>query len=111
MVPSVGLLSSKRAGDTRAQAAPGPRKLGGLHAGAGRRDCVSPSMEQKTAAFITNDAAVLGLLAATLGFVFWSSSRTEGFWRKFYTYVPALLLCYLIPALFNSFGWIDGSTS
>ena len=64
-----------------------------------------------TTALITNDAVVLGLLAVTLGAVFWSSSRTEGFWQKFYTYVPALLMCYLIPALFNTMGLIDGNAS
>ncbi len=62
-------------------------------------------------AMITNDAVVLGLLAAALGFVFWTSSRPDGFWKRFYTYVPALLLCYLIPALLNSFGVINGSES
>jgi len=62
-------------------------------------------------ALITNDAVVLGLLAIVLGFVFWSSSREEGFWQKFYSYVPALLLCYLIPSIFNSIGLIDGATS
>jgi uncharacterized membrane protein len=40
-----------------------------------------------------------------------TSSRTTGFWAKFYRYVPALLLCYFIPALFNSFGLISGTTS
>jgi uncharacterized membrane protein len=60
---------------------------------------------------VTNDAVVLGLLAATLGFVFWSSNRTDGFWKRFYGVVPALLMCYLIPAVLNSFGVIDGSAS
>lgn len=62
-------------------------------------------------ALITNDAAILGLLAAALGAVFWTASRPEGFWKKFYTYVPALLLCYLIPALFNTLGLVDGHAS
>ena len=62
-------------------------------------------------ALLTNDAVVLGLLAATLGLVFWTSSRESGGWRTFYTYVPALLLCYLIPAIFNSVGLIDGNAS
>ncbi|MEG3192259.1 DUF819 family protein [Lysobacter sp. D1-1-M9] len=62
-------------------------------------------------ALITNDAVVLGMLAIILGGVFWTASRTEGFWKKFYTYVPALLLCYLIPSVFNSLGVIDGATS
>ncbi|HEY0488960.1 MAG TPA: DUF819 family protein [Telluria sp.] len=68
-------------------------------------------MPPATTALITNDAVVLGMLAVTLGAVFWSSSRTGGFWKKFYTYVPALLLCYLIPALFNTMGLIDGNAS
>lgn len=68
-------------------------------------------MPPANTALITNDAVVLGLLAITLGAVFWTASRPEGFWKKFYTYVPALLLCYLIPAVFNSIGLIDGEAS
>ena len=68
-------------------------------------------MPPATSALITNDAVVLGLLAAVLGFVFWSSSRESGAWTKFYSVVPALLLCYLIPAVFNSIGLIDGTAS
>lgn len=60
---------------------------------------------------IVNDAVVLGILAVILGFVFWSSSKSDGFWKKFYGIVPALLLCYFLPALLNSFGVIDGKTS
>ena len=63
------------------------------------------------AALITNDAVVLGLLAVTLGAVFWTSSRESGFWKKFYGYVPALLMCYLLPAIYNSIGLIDGNAS
>lgn len=59
----------------------------------------------------TNDAIVLGLLMISLGFVFYTSSQTEGFWQKFYKVVPALLMCYLIPAIFNSLGIIEDSTS
>lgn len=60
---------------------------------------------------ITNDAVVLGLLAAILGLVFWTSSRESGVWKKFYGVVPALLLCYFLPALLNSSGIIDGHAS
>ncbi|HEY0502351.1 MAG TPA: DUF819 family protein [Lysobacter sp.] len=60
-------------------------------------------------ALITNDIVVLGLIAATLGAVFWTSSLQS--FRKFYAVVPALLLCYLIPGLFNTFGIIDGENS
>jgi uncharacterized membrane protein len=62
-------------------------------------------------ALITNDASVLGVLAVVLGLVFWTSSRADGFWKKFYGVVPALLLCYLIPAILNSVGLIDGAVS
>jgi uncharacterized membrane protein len=68
-------------------------------------------METVSTALITNDAVVLGLLAAVLGAVFWTASRSDGFWKRFYTYVPALLLCYLIPSIFNSLGLIDGAAS
>jgi len=60
-------------------------------------------------ALITNDIVILGLIAATLGAVFWTSSLAS--FRKFYSIVPALLLCYLIPGLFNTFGVIDGEHS
>ena len=62
-------------------------------------------------ALVTNDAVVLGLLAAVLGLVFWTASRPAGFWAKFYTIVPAILLCYLLPAVLNSIGLIDGAAS
>lgn len=68
-------------------------------------------MPPATTALITNDAVVLGLIAVVLGFVFWGSSRDSGFWKKFYGVVPALLLCYLIPSVFNSIGMIDGAAS
>jgi uncharacterized membrane protein len=60
---------------------------------------------------ITNDAVVLGLLCVILGLVFWTERHPHKFWRGFYKYVPALLLCYFIPALFNTAGVIDGEHS
>ncbi|QXP51883.1 DUF819 family protein [Cellulophaga sp. HaHa_2_95] len=51
---------------------------------------------------ITNDAVVFGLLALCLGFIFYTSSITTGFWRKFYSIVPAVLMCYLLPAILAS---------
>jgi uncharacterized membrane protein len=62
-------------------------------------------------ALITNDAVVLGLLMALLGFIFYTTSSTHPFWIKFYKAVPALLLCYFIPSIFNSLGIIDGEKS
>ena len=66
---------------------------------------------EPSTALITNDAVVLGLLAVTLGAVFWTASRPSGIWHKFYTYVPALLMCYLLPAIYNSIGLINGEVS
>jgi uncharacterized membrane protein len=66
---------------------------------------------QSAVPLVTNDAVVLGLLATILGLVFWTASRPDGFWKKFYSYVPALLLCYLAPAILNTLGVIDGSVS
>lgn len=66
---------------------------------------------QEVAPLVTNDAVVLGILAAILGSVFWTASRPAGFWKSFYTYVPALLLCYLVPAILNTLGVIDGNLS
>ena len=62
-------------------------------------------------ALIQNDIVLFGLIAATLGAVFWTASRETGAWKKFYTYVPALLLCYFIPGIYNSIGLIDGAAS
>lgn len=47
----------------------------------------------------TNDAVVFGLLVLVLGIVFYTSELK--FFRRFYSYVPALLLCYFVPAFFH----------
>ncbi len=62
-------------------------------------------------ALVTNDAVTLGILATILGFVFYTSSSSHPFWQKFYRFIPALLLCYFLPSLLNTFGVIDGGTS
>jgi len=61
--------------------------------------------------FFTNDAVVLGILLAILAFVFKTSHSGTPFWKKFYTYIPSLLLCYFIPSVFNSIGLISGESS
>lgn len=62
-------------------------------------------------ALVTNDATALGILATILGFVFYTSSSSHPFWQKFYRFIPALLLCYFLPSLLNTFGVVDGNTS
>jgi uncharacterized membrane protein len=60
---------------------------------------------------ITNDAVVFGLLAVTLGAVFYTARHPHPFWRRFYRFVPTLLLCYFIPSLYTTFGLIDPAQS
>ncbi|MEI5640749.1 MULTISPECIES: DUF819 family protein [unclassified Pseudoalteromonas] len=67
-------------------------------------------MEQ-SAALVTNNAVIMGLLAVILGFVFYTSNLKTGFWAKFYKYVPALLMCYFLPSLLNTFGIVDGNNN
>jgi uncharacterized membrane protein len=59
---------------------------------------------------ITNDAVVLGILMTILGLIFITSSSEKPF-KKFYGIVPSVLLCYFIPALFNTFNIISGESS
>ncbi len=62
--------------------------------------------------FFTNDAIVLGILLAVLAGVFVSSGSSRPGWRRFYSIVPPLLLCYFIPALLHwPLGLISGEKS
>ncbi len=60
-----------------------------------------------TSPFLTNDAIVFGLLMLSLGFVFYTESKTTGFWSKFYKIVPGLFMAYFIPAIFTTLGVIS----
>lgn len=62
-------------------------------------------------ALITNEGIVLGLLALILAAVFYTQNSSHSFWQKFYRVVPALLLCYFIPSLLNTFDIVNGETS
>jgi len=59
----------------------------------------------------TNDAVVLGILFIILAFVFITSHSSRPFWKKFYKYIPSLLLCYFLPSVLNSLGLISGEDS
>jgi uncharacterized membrane protein len=60
---------------------------------------------------IVNDAIVFGLLMLAIASIFYTSSKTSGFWQKFYKVVPALLMCYLLPAIMSTTGLIDPEVS
>src|SRR6056297_5499 len=53
------------------------------------------------APIFTNDAVILGLLILVLTLIFYTARLDHPFWKKFYTYIPALLLCYFLPAVLN----------
>jgi uncharacterized membrane protein len=54
----------------------------------------------------TQDTIVFGLLMLTLGFVFFTSTSKNKFWQKFYKYIPALLMAYMLPAALTTLGII-----
>ena len=60
---------------------------------------------------ITNDATVFGVLSLILGFVFYTSNSQHPVWKKFYQFIPALLMCYLLPSLLNTFGIVSAELS
>jgi len=60
---------------------------------------------------ITNDAIAFGLLMITLAGIFATANNSHPFWKKFYTFVPSLLLCYFIPSIYSTLGWIDPNSS
>ena len=60
---------------------------------------------------ITNDAVVLGLLLLLLAFIFRTEGSSNPFFKKFYRVVPALLLCYFLPAFLNTFGIVSADES
>lgn len=59
---------------------------------------------------ITSDAVIFGILMGLLLLVFKTNELPT--FKRFYKYVPALLLCYFLPSIFSSLGviapaWID----
>lgn len=75
------------------------------------RESVSTHNIMENTPYFTNDAIVFGLIALTLAFIFYTSEQKSGFWSRFYKVVPALVLCYFIPAIFNSAGLIAADSS
>lgn len=58
---------------------------------------------------IENDAITLGILIVVLAVIFKTHSMPR--FARFYKYVPALLLCYFVPAVINSLGLFDHDSS
>jgi uncharacterized membrane protein len=62
----------------------------------------------KETALITNEAVVFGLLMALLGLIFWAANEAR--FKKFFSIVPALLLCYFLPSLLTNTGLVPHDT-
>ena len=60
---------------------------------------------------ITSDAVVLGILLAVLALIFKTSNSEHPAFKRFYRYVPALLLCYFVPGLLGTLGVIGADSS
>jgi uncharacterized membrane protein len=58
---------------------------------------------------ITNDTIIFGLLASILALVFYTQKHQR--FQSFYSVVPAVLLCYLLPAILVYLKVIDPSES
>lgn len=62
--------------------------------------------------FFTKDTITFGILILLLALVFYTSSKPDGFWKKLHVFLPALLLCYLLPSILSSLNiigseWIE----
>ena len=63
-------------------------------------------MELKQVPLITNDAVVFGILMVLLGAIFASASSDNSYFKRFYSLIPTLLLCYFLPSLMTTLGVI-----
>ena len=57
------------------------------------------------APFFENDSVTFGLLMAVLGLIFYATTMPSC--KKFFSYIPALVLCYFIPSLLTTVGVIS----
>lgn len=58
-----------------------------------------------------NDTVTLGVLLLILAAVLTLADSAHPFWRRFFNYVPPTLLCYFLPSLLNTAGWVDGENT
>lgn len=60
---------------------------------------------------LTNDAVIFGILMLIIGAVFYTTKLSHAFWKKLYSFVPAVLLVYFLPSLLKLTGLVDPSKS
>ncbi len=61
----------------------------------------------KSPPLFTDDYIVFGIIMLTLGLIFYTSSSNAPFWKKFHTWLPGLLLCYILPSILVFFNIIS----
>lgn len=72
---------------------------------------ITVKFHKKTKPSVVKDTIVFGLLAVLLAAIFYTSSMKHNGVQKFYRIIPALLLCYVLPALLNTLGIISNEYS
>lgn len=60
-------------------------------------------MSEPITYLVTNSATVFGILAVILGAIFYTNKSDNRYLKRFYQFVPALLLCYFLPSLLHTF--------
>jgi len=60
-------------------------------------------MSEPITYLVTNNATVFGILAVILGFIFYTNKSENVYLKRFYKFIPALLLCYFLPSLLHTF--------
>lgn len=60
---------------------------------------------------IQNDAVVLAILLIILGVVLKTSASDNPVYKRFYSFIPPILLCYFIPGILNTANIVSGKDS
>lgn len=82
-----------------------------LHSNSSNKTEIQFLEESPKIPLIKDDKIVFGLLTLILAFIFYTSGLEQKTWKRIYTVIPALFLCYMIPAAFTSFNIIQPDTS
>ena len=88
-----------------------PQAAAGSEPAAASQEGEQKQTEPSETVPLRNDAVTFGILMAMLGLVFWTNQLEHPFWKKFYRFVPALLLCYFLPSLLTAARWVNPETS
>ncbi|WP_394132609.1 DUF819 domain-containing protein [Shewanella maritima] len=60
---------------------------------------------------INQDPIIFGLITAIVGLVFYTSKLNNRFCKRIYAVIPVMVMCYVLPSVFNTFEIVDSSHS